>query len=240
MRYLSVNLIKRLVIHGAFGALAGYILLHPLSMFAHAACYAHGGETGISFLKNAFSRDFSPLQIYFTILGTLFGLAQGFYSYRVSKLFEQVKLLSVTDELTGLYNRRYFMSEFNREVERASRNSRSISILMIDIDHFIEYVIHFGLRSFNLIDIYQACEKMADSEEEGGVKRLYLIFHAIEIAALLWLVFAVFKNVLVFAAALGYSVHLFMDLKFNHQIKPTAYFLLWRMKHGFSTASLLK
>ena len=112
--------------------------------------------------------------------------------------------------------------------------------VLIDIDHLIEYVIHFGLRTFNLREIYQACEKMADSEEEGGVKRLYLIFHAVEIAALLWGASAVFKNVFVFAAALGYSVHLFMDLKFNHQVKPMAYFLLWRMKHGFSTASLLK
>lgn len=51
-------------------------------------------------------------------------------------LFKQTKELSITDELTGLYNRRYFNERFDREVQRAKRYSRPLTILMIDIDHF--------------------------------------------------------------------------------------------------------
>jgi diguanylate cyclase len=44
--------------------------------------------------------------------------------------------LSVRDGLTGLYNRRHFDAALGTEVRRASRNSKSISLLMIDIDCF--------------------------------------------------------------------------------------------------------
>jgi len=41
-----------------------------------------------------------------------------------------------TDGLTGLLNRQAFMQTLLREVERARRTSRPLSVLMIDIDHF--------------------------------------------------------------------------------------------------------
>jgi diguanylate cyclase (GGDEF)-like protein len=45
---------------------------------------------------------------------------------------------SVTDPLTGLHNRRYFDGKIEREVKRAraSRQSRPLGLLAIDIDHF--------------------------------------------------------------------------------------------------------
>jgi len=51
-------------------------------------------------------------------------------------LFRQTKELSITDELTGLYNRRYFKERFEREVVRAQRYNRPLTVLMIDIDYF--------------------------------------------------------------------------------------------------------
>ncbi|OQX85159.1 hypothetical protein B6D60_08325 [candidate division KSB1 bacterium 4484_87] len=51
-------------------------------------------------------------------------------------LFRQTKELSITDELTGLYNRRYFKERFEREVGRAQRYHRTLTVLMIDIDFF--------------------------------------------------------------------------------------------------------
>ena len=51
-------------------------------------------------------------------------------------LFRQTKELSITDELTGLYNRRYFNERFEREVQRARRYNRPLTVLMIDIDYF--------------------------------------------------------------------------------------------------------
>lgn len=54
-------------------------------------------------------------------------------------LFQHTKELSITDDLTGLYNRRYFNQRYEREVQRAKRYRRPLSILMVDIDHFKNY-----------------------------------------------------------------------------------------------------
>jgi len=44
--------------------------------------------------------------------------------------------LSNTDVLTGLYNRRYFDNEFERELKRSGRSSNMLSVIMLDIDDF--------------------------------------------------------------------------------------------------------
>ena len=54
-------------------------------------------------------------------------------------LFRQTKELSITDDLTGLYNRRYFNERIDREVQRSKRYKRPLTILMIDIDYFKNY-----------------------------------------------------------------------------------------------------
>lgn len=41
-----------------------------------------------------------------------------------------------TDELTGLCNRRYFMELAQREIHRAKRSQRPLSLVMADVDHF--------------------------------------------------------------------------------------------------------
>jgi diguanylate cyclase (GGDEF)-like protein len=54
-------------------------------------------------------------------------------------LFQHTKELSITDELTGLYNRRYFNQRYEREVLRAKRYKRPLTVLMVDIDFFKSY-----------------------------------------------------------------------------------------------------
>jgi two-component system cell cycle response regulator len=44
--------------------------------------------------------------------------------------------LSITDPLTGVYNRRYLMEQLPREIERSARYGRQLSVLMCDVDHF--------------------------------------------------------------------------------------------------------
>jgi diguanylate cyclase (GGDEF)-like protein len=48
----------------------------------------------------------------------------------------RVEALSVTDDLTGLYNSRYLNQVLRRETMRAARNSRPLSLLFIDLDGF--------------------------------------------------------------------------------------------------------
>src|SRR5262249_30722403 len=56
-----------------------------------------------------------------------------------ARLFAKTKDLSVTDELTHIYNRRHFQTMLQMELKRARRFSRNVSLLMVDLDHFNKY-----------------------------------------------------------------------------------------------------
>lgn len=49
---------------------------------------------------------------------------------------QRAEALSVTDDLTQLYNSRYLNQSLRREVKRASRNGRPLSLLFVDLDGF--------------------------------------------------------------------------------------------------------
>jgi len=57
---------------------------------------------------------------------------------------EQNRKLSATDELTRVASRRFFGKNFPREVERAARYARPLSLLLCDIDHFRKINEKFG------------------------------------------------------------------------------------------------
>src|SRR5882724_4433308 len=53
-------------------------------------------------------------------------------------LLKRAEALSVTDDLTHLYNSRYLNQVLRRETKRASRSGRPLSLLFIDLDGFKE------------------------------------------------------------------------------------------------------
>ncbi len=61
-----------------------------------------------------------------------------------ARMFEEVQHLAVTDSLTGIYNRRYFFPYAQKEIERARRYKKSLSIILMDIDHFKKVNDRFG------------------------------------------------------------------------------------------------
>jgi len=56
-----------------------------------------------------------------------------------AKLYEETKLLSLQDPLTGLANRRLLDLIFERGFLRAQRFATPLSVIMLDIDHFKNY-----------------------------------------------------------------------------------------------------
>jgi two-component system cell cycle response regulator len=58
------------------------------------------------------------------------------HSLRVAN--QRNRILSITDALTGTYNRRYLMEQLPRELERCRRYGYPLSVLMCDVDHFKE------------------------------------------------------------------------------------------------------
>jgi len=65
-------------------------------------------------------------------------------SNRLRRANEELKRLSITDGLTGLFNRRQFESLLGSEVETSLRYDDSYSIILIDLDHFKEINDRFG------------------------------------------------------------------------------------------------
>lgn len=61
---------------------------------------------------------------------------QAFIVIDNARLYQQVRQMAVTDELTGLANRRAVNITLRQEAMRAVRHSLSYALLMIDLDHF--------------------------------------------------------------------------------------------------------
>ncbi|HPP11459.1 MAG TPA: sensor domain-containing diguanylate cyclase [bacterium] len=55
------------------------------------------------------------------------------------KLRESLRMQSIRDILTGLYNRRYLEETMAREILRAARRHSTLGVVMIDIDHFKQF-----------------------------------------------------------------------------------------------------
>ena len=95
--------------------------------------------------------------------------------------FQQTQELMIRDELTNLHNRRYFFERFEREVYRAKRYERTLSVIMIDIDHFKNFNDAYGhLRGDQalktLARILEACLRKADVVARyGGEEFLVLL-----------------------------------------------------------------
>jgi diguanylate cyclase (GGDEF)-like protein len=65
-------------------------------------------------------------------------------SRRLSDELTRVRLLSLTDELTGLPNRRAFLRRIEDEVARVQRYGFPLSLALIDLDHFKQINDQYG------------------------------------------------------------------------------------------------
>ena len=62
----------------------------------------------------------------------------------LKRVEEELRALSITDSLTGIYNRRYFQERLKTELDRSRRDELSLSLIMLDIDHFKRINDQFG------------------------------------------------------------------------------------------------
>ena len=77
-------------------------------------------------------------------LKKLVSVAEGEKIETLIQEVQRYKELSLTDYLTGLFNKRYFQSRFVEEVTRARRSSYDLSLIFCDIDYFKRINDRFG------------------------------------------------------------------------------------------------
>jgi diguanylate cyclase (GGDEF)-like protein len=62
----------------------------------------------------------------------------------LKKANDEIRLLSITDPLTGCYNRSYLNERIPQELERAQRYNHFLSVILTDIDHFKKVNDNYG------------------------------------------------------------------------------------------------
>ena len=114
-----------------------------------------------------------------------------------------------------------------------------ISGVLVDLDHIIEYIMHFGWKTLSVKSIYDASRDTTKQEGSRVYPRLYLLFHSSEMAILLVVIALYVKNIYVSAVALGYLLHVSID-SFGNKLNPLTYFILNRRAKRFITRVLFR
>ena len=80
---------------------------------------------------------------------------------------DEYKRLAVTDDLTGLYSRRYLLEHLQQEQHRASRYKIPFCLMLVDLDHFKRVNDQYGhlagdrvLKSFS--NLLRKCTRQSD------------------------------------------------------------------------------
>ncbi len=83
----------------------------------------------------------------------------------------QFQLLSITDPLTGLLNRRYLEERVAEELERSKRHRFAMSFLMLDIDNFKDYNDRHGHQAGDTaLELTAQCLKSALRSEDVAAR----------------------------------------------------------------------
>jgi len=98
----------------------------------------------------------------------------------VVSLYDNMKLMAITDGLTGLFNHREFYNALRRELERARRYKHNMSLLMIDVDDFKQFNDLFGhpagdIALRKIADLIRGCARTTDIIARYGGEEFALI-----------------------------------------------------------------
>jgi diguanylate cyclase (GGDEF)-like protein len=114
-------------------------------------------------------RENVSLYWYMLVSATALMSVLSYHRYRIERDLRQ---LSIVDPLTGLYNRRYFLSRLGDEFLLYARQPRAISLIFIDLDHFKLINDRYGHQSGDAVLIAVANVLRLSSRSEEVVARL--------------------------------------------------------------------
>lgn len=90
----------------------------------------------------------------------------------LERLNKQLTEIAVRDGLTGLYNHRYFQEILVKEASRASRHSRDLSLLFLDVDDFKKYNDTYGHQVGDTL-LKQLSQIITSAMREGDIVARY-------------------------------------------------------------------
>ncbi len=82
-----------------------------------------------------------------------------------ARLYAKTKELSLTDELTKVYNRRHFQKMIEMEYKRTKRFHRALSLMMIDVDYFKKFNDTYGHLEGDKI-LVELADRLSDNLRE--------------------------------------------------------------------------
>ena len=83
-------------------------------------------------------------------------------------LYEEATRLSITDGLTGLWNRRLFDLRINEELQRAIRFQEPFGLLLVDLDHFKGVNDRYGHQAGDAV-LVELARRLTDATREVDV-----------------------------------------------------------------------
>ncbi len=89
--------------------------------------------------KGASDFVFKPIRFQELLLRIRRVLREREFRLERDRMMAELQQLAITDNLTQLYNSRYFFSQLKMEMERASRYTHNLSLMLLDIDFFKNY-----------------------------------------------------------------------------------------------------
>jgi diguanylate cyclase (GGDEF)-like protein len=107
----------------------GLLIVRPLKRLTRAAAKVAAGDLAVELPAGGSGEIGYLTQVFSTMVARL----------REREGQGELERLSVTDALTGLYNRRHLMGTLANEVQRSRRLRRTFSVLLADVDHFKSY-----------------------------------------------------------------------------------------------------
>lgn len=90
----------------------------------------------VRFYQHSIETDFSDARREVEALKKLSGLSDNEKLKSLREELDRYREMSLTDSLTGLYNKRYFQARLQEEVARANRFDLKLSLIFADIDQF--------------------------------------------------------------------------------------------------------
>lgn len=112
-------------------------------------------------LRDAVVDALSSDVVTFAYVGASTVIAFAVFGWLLGRTVDRLRATSITDPLTGLYNRRYFHERLSTELRRATRYGSHLALLLVDVDELKRINDRYGHEAGDvaIIAVSQAIEQ---------------------------------------------------------------------------------